>query len=42
LVVILFMAIDGYFIDGYRWLLMDIILVATCAYSINDYWLLFY
>jgi hypothetical protein len=33
---------NGYFIGGYWWLLMAIILVAIGGYFINDYWWLFY
>jgi hypothetical protein len=38
------MAIGGYSINGYRWLLylMVILLMAIGGYSINDYWWLFY
>jgi hypothetical protein len=32
------MAIGGYFINGYRWLLMGIILMAIGEYSIDGYW----
>jgi len=32
------MAIDGYFISGYWWLLMAIILVAIGGYSIGGHW----
>jgi hypothetical protein len=32
------MGISGYFIDGYWWLLMAIILMAISGYSINGYW----
>jgi hypothetical protein len=35
------MDIGGYFINGYWWLLMVILLMAIGAYSINDYWWLF-
>jgi hypothetical protein len=35
------MVIGGYFIHGYWWLLMVIILVAIGGYFINDYWWLF-
>jgi hypothetical protein len=36
------MAIGEYFIGGYWWLLMAIILLVIGDYSINDYWCLFY
>ncbi len=32
------MAIGRYFVIGYWWLLMVIILVTICDYSINGYW----
>jgi hypothetical protein len=35
--VIILMAIDGYFIGGYWWLLIGIILVAIGGYFINGY-----
>jgi hypothetical protein len=41
-VAILLMAISGYSINGYWWLLVAIPLMATNAYSINGYWWLFY
>jgi hypothetical protein len=31
------MAIGGYFVNGYWWLLMVIVLVAIGGYSINGY-----
>ncbi len=40
--IILLMAIDGYFIGGYLCLLMVIILMAINGYSTNGYWWLFY
>jgi hypothetical protein len=40
--VILLMAIGGYSINGYWWLLMVILLMAIGGYSINGYWWLFY
>jgi hypothetical protein len=36
------MDIDGYYIGGYLWLLMVIVLLAISGYSINGYWWLFY
>jgi hypothetical protein len=36
------MAIGGYFINGYWWLLVAIILMAIGDYFINGYWWLFY
>jgi hypothetical protein len=36
-VVILLMAIGGYFINGYSWLLVAILLMAIGGYSINGY-----
>jgi hypothetical protein len=46
-VAILLMAIGGYFINGYEWpfviiLLVAILLMAISGYSINGYWWLFY
>jgi len=35
--VILLMAIDGYFINGYWWLLLVIILMVISGYSIDGY-----
>jgi hypothetical protein len=40
--VILLVAIDGYLINGYWWLLVVILLMAINDYSINGYCLLFY
>jgi hypothetical protein len=36
------MDIDGYFVNGYRWLLMVIVLVANGGYFVNGYWWLFH
>ncbi len=36
------MVIDEYFIDGYWWLLMVIILMTIGGYFINGYWWLLY
>ncbi len=36
------MPIGEYFVIGYWWLLMGIILVAIGGYYISDYWQLFY
>jgi hypothetical protein len=36
------MAINGYFIGGYWWLLLAIVLMVICGYFINGYWWLFY
>jgi hypothetical protein len=36
------MAFDGYFINGYWWLSVAILLMAIGGNSINDYWWLFY
>jgi hypothetical protein len=36
------MAIGGYFINGYSWLFVAILLMAIGCYFINDYWWLFY
>jgi hypothetical protein len=36
------MAIINYYIDGFWWLMVVILLMTISAYSINDYWLLFY
>jgi hypothetical protein len=41
-VVILLVATGGYFINGYWWLLINIILVVIVGYYINGYWWLFY
>jgi hypothetical protein len=35
------MVISGYFVSGYWWLLMVIILVTIGDYYINDYWWIF-
>jgi hypothetical protein len=35
------MVIGGYFVNGYWWLLMIIVLVAIGGYSINGYWWIF-
>jgi hypothetical protein len=35
---IILMAIGGYFVIAYWWLLMVIVLVAIGGYSINGYW----
>jgi hypothetical protein len=35
------MTIGGYFIGGYWWLLIDIILLTIGVYYINGYWWLF-
>jgi hypothetical protein len=40
--VILLMAIGGYYINGYWWLLMVILLTVIGDYSINEYWWLVY
>jgi hypothetical protein len=45
--VIIFMVIGGYSINGclwllYLWLLMPILLVVVCGYYIYGYWCLFY
>jgi len=45
--VILLVAIGGYFINGYwllfyEWLLVAILLMVISGYSINGYWLLLY
>jgi len=32
------MVISGYFVGGYWWLLMAIILMAISGYFINGYW----
>jgi hypothetical protein len=32
------MAINGYYINGYWWLLMIILLMDIGGYSINGYW----
>ncbi len=47
LVAIIFMAIGGYYIHGYWWLLYSWLLVVILfmvigGYSINGYWRLFY
>jgi hypothetical protein len=42
LVAIILMAIGGYHINGYWWLLLGILLVTIGGYYINGYWLLFY
>jgi hypothetical protein len=39
---ILLMAIGGYSINGYQWLLVGTLLMAIGCYYINDYWWLFY
>jgi hypothetical protein len=31
-------AIGGYYINGYWWLLMPILLMAICGYSIVSHW----
>jgi hypothetical protein len=36
------MTINGYYISGYWWLCVVIILMIIDGYSINGYWLLFY
>jgi len=36
------MAIGGYFVSGYWWLLMVIVLMAIDGYYINGYWWIFY
>jgi hypothetical protein len=36
------MVIGGYFVNGYWWLLMVIVLVVIGDYFINGYWWLFY
>jgi len=36
------MAIGGYSINDYQWLLVAILLMAIGGYSINGYWWLFY
>ncbi len=35
------MAIGGYFVNGYQWLLMVIVLVGIGGYFINSYWWIF-
>jgi hypothetical protein len=35
------MAIGGYFVNGYWWLLMVIVLMAIGGYFINGYWWIF-
>jgi hypothetical protein len=37
-VAIILMAIGGYSIGGYWWLLIDIIIVTIGGYYINGYW----
>ncbi len=32
------MVIDGYYIGGYWWLVIDIIIVTIGGYYINGYW----
>ncbi len=32
------MDIGGYFVSGYQWLLMVIVLLAIGGYNINGYW----
>jgi hypothetical protein len=39
--VIILIAIGGYSIGGYWWLLIDIIWVAIGGYYVNGFWLLF-
>ncbi len=36
--VIILINIGGYFVSGYCWLLMVIVLVTISDYSLNDYW----
>jgi hypothetical protein len=36
------MAIAGYFVIGYWWFLMVIVLMVIRGYCINDHWWLFY
>jgi hypothetical protein len=36
------MVIGGYFINGYWWLLIVIVLMTIDDYSINGYWWIFY
>jgi hypothetical protein len=36
--VIILIAIGGYFVSGYWWLLMVIVLVTISGYSLNGYW----
>jgi len=38
---IILVAIGGYCIGGYWWLLIDIILVVISGYYINGYWWIF-
>jgi len=45
LVAIIWMVIDGYFVNGYWWILLFfnvIILMAIGGYYINGYWWLLY
>jgi hypothetical protein len=39
--VIILVAIGGYYINGYWWVLMVIVLMAIGGYSINGYWWIF-
>jgi len=39
--VIILMAIGGYFGNGYWWLLMVVVLMAIGGYYINGYWYIF-
>jgi hypothetical protein len=41
-VVIILVAIGGYYISGYWWLLVVIILLAIDGYFIGGYWWLLY
>jgi len=40
-VAILLMAIGGYFVNSYWWLLVAILLMAIGGYFVNGYWWLF-